>query len=113
MGTGFRVTDATLDVLQVLLGADEELYGLKIAKASGRPTGTVFPILARLEQLGWVVSEWESGDPETKGPRRRFYHLSGVGLPGARELVSQRRPTRSPAFRRPIPTFTPRIGETR
>lgn len=91
MGHGFRVTDATLDVLDVLIDGDEELYGLKIAKAAGRPTGSVFPILARLEQAGWVISEWESGDPAARGPRRRFYRLSGVGSPGARELVAQRR----------------------
>jgi PadR family transcriptional regulator, regulatory protein PadR len=91
MGHGFRVTDATLDVLEVLLDGDDELYGLKIAKAAGRPTGSVFPILARLEQVGWVISEWESSDPAARGPRRRFYRLSGVGSPGARELLAQRR----------------------
>lgn len=113
MGYGFRVTDATLDVLELLLGGDQELYGLKIAKATGRPTGSVFPILARLEQLGWVTSEWESSDPGAKGPRRRFYRLSGVGLLGARELVSQRRPSRNPFFRWPVSTLVARIGETR
>jgi PadR family transcriptional regulator, regulatory protein PadR len=113
MGYGFRVTDATLDVLELLLGADQELYGLKIAKATGRPTGSVFPILARLEQVGWVTSEWESGDPDAKGPRRRFYRLSGAGLPGARDLVSQRRPSRKPFFRQPALTPVARIGETR
>ena len=91
MGLGFKVTDATLDVLEVLLKGDEQLYGLKIAKAAGRPTGSVFPILARLEQAGWVTSEWESSEPVAKGPRRRFYRLSGVGSPGARELLGQRR----------------------
>lgn len=91
MGLGFKVTDATLDVLEVLLEGDEQLYGLKIAKAAGRPTGSVFPILARLEQAGWVTSEWESSEPAAKGPRRRFYRLSGAGSPGARELLGQRR----------------------
>jgi len=91
MGKGFRVTDATLDVLEVLLAGDDELYGLKIARAAGRPTGSVFPILARLEQLGWVTSEWESGDPAARGPRRRFYRLNGVGSPSALELLARRR----------------------
>ncbi|MBE1465928.1 hypothetical protein H4W33_004940 [Kibdelosporangium phytohabitans] len=27
-----RVTDATLDVLEVLIGPDEDLYGLKVAQ---------------------------------------------------------------------------------
>jgi PadR family transcriptional regulator len=113
MDLGFRVTDATLDVLEVLLGEDQELYGLKIAKATGRPTGSVFPILARLEQLGWVISEWESGDPAARGPRRRFYRLSGDGLPRARELVSQRRPHRSLLPVRPLPALIAQIGDVR
>ena len=109
----FRVTDATLDVLEVLLGPDQELYGLKIAKAAGRPTGSVFPILARLEQLGWVVSEWESGDPAARGPRRLFYRLSGAGLPRARALVSQRRPHRGSLSGRPLPALIAPIGVMR
>jgi PadR family transcriptional regulator PadR len=86
-----RATDATLDVLEALLGPDDQLYGLKIAKAVDRPTGSVFPILARLEDLGWVVSEWEQGDPTTRGPRRRFYRLSPEGVSEARSMVDQHR----------------------
>jgi PadR family transcriptional regulator PadR len=94
---GFRVTDATLDVLDVLLGPDNSLYGLKIAKEIGRPTGSVFPILARLEDCGWVVSEWEAGDPATRGPRRRFYRLTPEGLAGARTLLAKRQNSRRSA----------------
>jgi PadR family transcriptional regulator, regulatory protein PadR len=91
MSPGFRVTDATLDVLEVLLQDSDDLYGLKIAKAAGRPTGSVFPILARLEDCGWVTSQWEAGDPAARGPRRRFYRLSPDGLAQARQLLAQRR----------------------
>jgi PadR family transcriptional regulator, regulatory protein PadR len=113
MGHGFRVTDATLDVLEVLLDGNGELYGLKIAKAAGRPTGSVFPILARLEQMGWVTSEWESGDPAARGPRRRFYRLSGVGWPGAHELLSQRRASSRSLSPWPIPAFAEPTGGAR
>jgi PadR family transcriptional regulator, regulatory protein PadR len=91
MSSGFRITDATLDVLEVLLRESGDLYGLKIAKTAGRPTGSVFPILARLEGCGWVTSEWEAGDPAERGPRRRFYKLSPDGLVQARQLLAQRR----------------------
>jgi PadR family transcriptional regulator PadR len=107
MGKKMRVTDATLDVLEVLLGPDEELYGLKIAKAIGRPTGSVFPILARLEQFGWAISEWELGDPATRGPRRRFYRLSPEGLTAARSLLDQRRPSSKPASHAPARRLRP------
>jgi len=93
VASGFRVTDATLDVLEVLLHGGRDLYGLKIAKAAGRPTGSVFPILTKLEGCGWVVSEWETGDPAARGPRRRFYELSPDGLVQARQLLTERRGT--------------------
>lgn len=92
MAGKIRVTDATLDVLEVLLGPDDTLYGFKIAKAAGRQTGTVFPILARLERAGWVSSEWEPGDADTSGPRRRFYRLRGESVAEARQLLAERRP---------------------
>jgi PadR family transcriptional regulator, regulatory protein PadR len=103
----FRVTDATLDVLEVLLGPGEDLYGLKIAKQIGRPTGSVFPILARLEECHWVASEWEVSDHAARGPRRRFYRLTPDGLESAKALLTERRGSRrqgrwrartSPAF---------------
>jgi PadR family transcriptional regulator PadR len=113
MASELRATEATLDVLEVLLSGDQELYGLKIAKAAGRPTGSVFPILARLEQLGWVTSAWEAGDPAARGPRRRFYQLSGVGLPKAQALVSQRRSSRRAWSPRSAPALMQRIGLVR
>ena len=99
MTSPFRITDATLDVLEVLLRGGSELYGLKIAKAVGRPTGSVFPILARLEGCGVVSSEWEAGDPAARGPRRRFYELSPDGIVQAGQLLAERRP--ASASRRP------------
>jgi PadR family transcriptional regulator PadR len=88
-----RFTRATLAVLDVLLGPDDELYGLRIAHRTGLATGSIYPILARLERLGWVTSEWESGDPATRGPRRRFYRLTGEGLIQARSALDRYRRT--------------------
>ena len=62
------------------MGSDEELYGLKIARNAGRKTGSVYPILARLEEAGWVESCWEREERDERGPRRRFYRLSPDGL---------------------------------
>jgi PadR family transcriptional regulator PadR len=104
---GFRVTDATLDVLEVLLASDETLYGLKIAKQISRPTGSVFPILARLEEARWVESEWEANEQMARGPRRRFYRLTPDGLAGARSLVAERRGSPRSARLRPSSAFLP------
>ena len=90
MGYPFKVTDATLDVVETLLSGDDELYGLKIAKSIGRPSGSVVPILMRLEACGWVLSEWEQ-DESARGPRRRFYRLHADHIGDARRLVSERK----------------------
>jgi PadR family transcriptional regulator, regulatory protein PadR len=86
-----RLTRATLAILDVFLGPDVELYGLRIAQRTGLATGSIYPILARLERLGWVSSEWEPGDPATRGPRRRFYRLTGEGLIQARRALDRYR----------------------
>ena len=85
-----RMTIATQRVLQALLDApDEDLYGLVIGEAAGLASGTVHPILARLEAIHWVESRWEDVDPSQQGrPVRRYYRLTGVGAPAAREALS-------------------------
>lgn len=89
--TPSRVTDATLDVLEALMGPDDELYGLKIAQHAGRKVGSVYPILARLEEAGWVESSWEREERGERGPRRRFYKFTPEGLDAARALLTERR----------------------
>ena len=86
-----RVTKATLDVLEALMGPDDEPYGYKIASRSGRKTGVVYPILDRLEEAGWIDSAWEREQRGDRGPRRRFYRLTPDGLAAARDLLVERR----------------------
>ena len=77
-----RMTLSTRLVLQELLlvDADSERYGAEIGAAAGLPSGTVHPILARLERIGWVDSQWEQVDPAEAGrPQRRYYRLTGTG----------------------------------
>ena len=73
-----RMTIPTRLVLQVLLADPErELYGLELCAAAGLPSGTIHPILARLERAGWVESRWEAVDPSAEGrPRRRYYRMN-------------------------------------
>jgi PadR family transcriptional regulator, regulatory protein PadR len=74
---GVRMTLPTLLVLLVLLeDPARELYGLEICAAAGLPSGTIHPILARLERVGWLRSRWEEVDPVEQGrPRRRYYQI--------------------------------------
>jgi DNA-binding MarR family transcriptional regulator len=81
-----RTTPATIDVLTVLDAASDPIWGLAVIKSSGRPAGSVYPILERLEQSGWVTSKWED-DPHRVGPRRRFYELTDAGATAARQAI--------------------------
>ncbi|MGW7534075.1 PadR family transcriptional regulator [Amycolatopsis sp. NPDC054798] len=57
------------------------MYGLELCAAAGLPSGTIHPILARLEKAGWLRSRWEQVDPSERGrPRRRYYSLDPNSL---------------------------------
>lgn len=81
-----RITPATIDVLSVLDASNQAVWGLLVIKQSGRPAGSVYPILERLEQSGWVTSSWEEND-ERSGPRRRYYALTADGAAAARSAI--------------------------
>jgi PadR family transcriptional regulator, regulatory protein PadR len=86
-----RMTQATQMVLRALLkNPTRELYGLQICHEAGLPTGTIHPILARLESAGWLESRWEDVDPHEQGrPRRRYYRLSPDGAELARLALAR------------------------
>jgi PadR family transcriptional regulator PadR len=83
-----RITPATVDVLRVLLDDSSSVWGMLVIKRTGRPAGSVYPILERLEGAGWVSSSWEA-DTERSGPRRRLYELTGDGAEAARAAVQR------------------------
>lgn len=83
-----RVTNATLDVLRALRALGPMAWGLQIVKVTGRPPGTVYPVLERLERAGWVTSAWEADDSRP-GPRRRLYQFTQEGNAAAVDLLTQ------------------------
>jgi PadR family transcriptional regulator, regulatory protein PadR len=91
-GSGPRMTLPTQLVLRAMLTEPaEEKYGLQICTAAGLPSGTIHPILARLEGLGWLESRWEDGaSAQQEGrPRRRYYRLTVDGAERARIALAQ------------------------
>jgi PadR family transcriptional regulator, regulatory protein PadR len=83
-------------------------YGYDLMKAAGLTSGTLYPMLGRLEDDGLVTSAWEIPHQDGQRPRR-YYRLTGEGIRVARlELaqVSAGRP-RAPGRRgrpgRPVP----------
>lgn len=102
------MTPATLDVFEALLVGRREMHGFAIAQEADRPTGSVYPILARMERVGWVDSRWEAEHPERGKPRRRFYQLNPTGLAACRRIVIERRgalPSAKPLVRRSRPVL--------
>jgi DNA-binding PadR family transcriptional regulator len=83
---GIRVTTNVAQVLTVLL-ADLQAgrYGLELMRATGQPSGTLYPILNRLLDAGWLRADWEDIDPSIAGrPARRYYSLTPDGVQAAR-----------------------------
>lgn len=80
--TGPRMTLPTQLVLRALIAdPTREMYGLEIGRLAELPSGTIHPILARLEGCGWLESRWEEVDPKQEGrPRRRYYRLTPDGI---------------------------------
>jgi PadR family transcriptional regulator PadR len=90
-----RLTQQTLKVLGALMaGHLRELSGAEIAKISSLSSGTLYPILYRLEEFGWLDSRWEVGDPAALGrPRRRYYRITGDGAKKVQEVVRELMPS--------------------
>ena len=74
----------TLDVLILKALALQELHGMGISRRIGQMTngafdvkpGSLFPALHRMEEAGWLTSNW--GHAETNR-RAKFYALTRTG----------------------------------
>ena len=84
MGRGF-LTYTTSVILQAV--ANGYLYGFDIIDITGVPGGTVYPALRRLEDEGYLTSEWEEPSIAQTEPRppRKYYELTSEG----RELLAE------------------------
>ena len=73
--------------------AHEYHYGFDIMDVTGLPSGTVYPVLRRLEQAGLVVSKWEDEDTARKEqrPARKYYKLTSDGRASLSEAVGRYR----------------------
>jgi DNA-binding PadR family transcriptional regulator len=97
-------------VLRVFLGDPAApRYGYDLMKAAALSSGTLYPMLARLEAQALVVSAWET--PRQGGERpRRYYRLTGEGIRVARLELAQLSGRRRRAPARPV---RPAHGEAR
>src|SRR5688572_23505552 len=86
-----RLTYPTALVLQALLQGYH--HGFDIMDATRLPSGTVYPILRRLDAEGFVRSRWEKEGiaRREQRPPRRYYELTAGGRTVAREAESRYR----------------------
>jgi DNA-binding PadR family transcriptional regulator len=69
-------------------------HGAEIRIETGLPLRVIYPMLARLEALHWLDSDWEPTSSRARGrPRRRYYRLSTWGLAMARGSLASARST--------------------
>jgi DNA-binding PadR family transcriptional regulator len=81
-------------------------YGFDIMDATGLPSGTVYPVLGRLERDGYVRSKWESQSvaQREKRPPRRYYEITASG---ARALADSAEHYRTLGTRLGLPARKP------
>ena len=86
-----RITGPVAKVLSSFLSdVAEDRYGLDLMKITSLPSGTLYPILQRLQEAGWVTAEWEDIDPVKQGrPARRYYRLTPHGAQDARVALAE------------------------
>jgi PadR family transcriptional regulator, regulatory protein PadR len=94
-----RITGPTLKVLgEFFSRPTDRLSGIEISRSTGLASGTLYPILFRLEGAGWLESEWEEvAATEVKRPRRRLYRITAIGETNARASFRELLP-RVPEF---------------
>jgi DNA-binding PadR family transcriptional regulator len=82
----------TRQVFQALLDAPEdETYGFEVVKVTGLPSGSVYPILRRLEDERIIMAREEVIDANARRPRYRiYYRLTADGRRVAREATREK-----------------------
>jgi DNA-binding PadR family transcriptional regulator len=81
-----KLTGPLERVLRVFLAdLSAPRYGYDLMKATKLPSGTLYPMLARLQAEGLLTSEWEPQPDDASGrPPRKYYQLTGEGARVAR-----------------------------
>lgn len=83
-----RATPQVGKVLAVFMAdPSKEWFGREIMQLTGLNSGTLYPILERLELAGWLVSQWKPNPG--RGVPRRFYELTVGAEEAAAGLVAE------------------------
>ena len=76
---------------QFLSSPTERFWGYELSKTTGIRTGTLYPILTRFLDAGWIADGWEDTDekPSDARPPRRYYVLTAAGAQALLTLTTQ------------------------
>jgi PadR family transcriptional regulator, regulatory protein PadR len=98
---GLDITPKMATVLKVFLeDPDQPRYGFELMKLTGLKSGSLYPMLAKLEKAGWLTRGKEDIDPRAAGrPARTHYTITGAAASEARTQLA----ALSEQFRPPVP----------
>ena len=95
-----RISPETLSALEQFAQHPAEWrYGYELSQLTGLKSGTLYPILMRLEKHSLLEARWVA--TEAGVPPRHMYRLTPNGLALARTKLAEARPrslVRQPAF---------------
>lgn len=85
MGNQIELLQGTLDLMILKTLALEPMHGWGIAQRIQQVSkevlqvgqGSLYPALARLEQRGWISSEWSTSE---NNRRAKYYSLTRIGF---------------------------------
>jgi PadR family transcriptional regulator PadR len=97
-----RLSRETLLVLERFVERPTDWrYGYELSRATGLKSGTLYPILMRLEKYTLLEARWET--TEEGVPPRHTYRLTPNGLGFARSKLAEARPS-GWALQQPAPS---------
>ena len=91
-----RTSKQTLTLLGALTAKPSQWhYGYALSRETALMSGTLYPILMRLEERGWLETQWETPEQlaEARGgrPPRHMYRLTASGRACATEALNAAR----------------------
>jgi len=89
-----ELVGSTVELLVLKLLSERAMYGYEIIQivndrkegAFNWKEGTLYPVLHRLENQGFLATEWQTGDT---GKKRKYYQLTRKGLSYAESKVAE------------------------
>lgn len=102
MEEDLRLTPLMGKVIRIFLeDPAKPRYGLELMRLTSLPSGTLYPMLNRFTNSGWLVGSQEDINPQAEGrPRRRNYIITEEAAASARvQLAALSEELRPPAMR--------------